>query len=253
MIFDKYANYYDLYYAQKDYKGEVDYIISLSKLYTNREINNVLDIGCGTGGHIIQFCKQGIHVKGIDLSPIMVKTAQEKIITKGIKGLAEIEIADIRSYRDDVKYDLIVSMFAVMGYITANKDIIVVLKTIKSQLQKNGLFIFDVWFGPTVLHDMPETRIHEYEKDGKIIIKFVQPNLNVLNETVDVDYTILTLENGRYEISKESHCMRYYFIQQIKLLIENADLKLCAILPFREISGTPKLGDWNITIVVENI
>jgi hypothetical protein len=100
---------------------------------------------------------------------------------------------------------------------------------------------------------LPETRIHEYEEGGKKIIKLVQPNINVVNDTVDVDYTIITLDKGKYEISKESHCMRYYFVQQIKLLVENADLKLCAILPFRKLSGTPKLGDWNISIIVENV
>ena len=43
-----YSQYYDLLYSDKDYAGEVDYIIKLIKENSN-EAKTLLDMGSGTG------------------------------------------------------------------------------------------------------------------------------------------------------------------------------------------------------------
>jgi ubiquinone/menaquinone biosynthesis C-methylase UbiE len=39
----------------------------------------ILDIGCGTGNHLIMFSKLGLHVSGIDASPYMIRKAKERL------------------------------------------------------------------------------------------------------------------------------------------------------------------------------
>ena len=53
-IFNKYSKYYDLMYHNKDYQKEADYIIALHKKIPQ----NILDIGCGTGNHLVHFFKK---------------------------------------------------------------------------------------------------------------------------------------------------------------------------------------------------
>ena len=61
-VFSDYAQYYDLINQQKDYKQEVDYIISiLNKFGPNAK--HLLELGCGTGLHAINLAEKGYHVR----------------------------------------------------------------------------------------------------------------------------------------------------------------------------------------------
>jgi len=245
-VFDKYADFYDSYYRNKDYNAEVDFVLDLAKQNSIPPCT-VLDIGCGTGGHLIPFAKKGLKVTGFDLSEAMINQAKKKIRKANIK--ANVKIGDARNYRDGEKYDLVVAMFAVMGYLTSNEDFISGLKTAKIHLNENGLFIFDVWFGPAVLHQKPETRIQEFERDGLRIIRLVRPELDVIKQIVTINYEILEFKDKRtVEVVKESHKMRYFFIQELKFLLENAGLKLIKVCPVMDSSRQPTIDDWNISI-----
>lgn len=50
MVFDEYANYYDVLYQDKDYLGEANYIRGLVQKYAP-ESRFLVDLGCGTGRH----------------------------------------------------------------------------------------------------------------------------------------------------------------------------------------------------------
>ena len=159
-IFKKYADFYDSYYIDKDYESEANFVLDLAKQTSTPPPRTVLDIGCGTGGHLIPFAKKGLKVTGFDLSEAMINQARKKIKNSNIK--AKVKVDDARTYRDGKKYELVVAMFAVIGYLISNENFLAGLKTAMIHLSENGFFIFDVWFGPAVLHQMPETRIQEF-------------------------------------------------------------------------------------------
>jgi len=212
-VFKKYADFYDSYYKNKDYKGEVNFVLDLAK--QNLHPRSVLDIGCGTGGHLIPFAEKELDVTGFDLSKVMINKAKRRFKKADIK--ANIQVGDARTWRDGKKYDLVVSMFAVMGYLTSNEDFLSGLKTAYSHLNDHGSFIFDVWFGSAVLHQMPETRIQEFQKDGLRTIRLVRPELDVISQVVTIIYDILQFKDEiTVNVVKESHKMRYFFIQELK-------------------------------------
>ncbi len=72
---DFYANVYDELVFNKiknDY--EVGQLIQTT---APTDISSILDIGCGTGHHVSSLAEHGYKVVGIDISPSMVKKAQE--------------------------------------------------------------------------------------------------------------------------------------------------------------------------------
>ena len=70
-IFNDYAKYYNLIYADKEYDKEVDYILSL--IDKNSDSNtSLLDVGCGTGRHALEFYNKNYSVTGIDISEQMI-------------------------------------------------------------------------------------------------------------------------------------------------------------------------------------
>lgn len=249
-LFEKYADFYDSYYRNKDYNAEVNFVLDLANQNSTPPHRTILDMGCGTGGHLIPFAKKGLKVTGFDLSEAMIYKAKEKITKADIK--AKVQVDDARTYRDGKKYNLVVSMFAVMGYLTSNEDFLAGLKTAMIHLNGDGIFIFDVWFGPAVLHQMPETRIQKFEKDGLQTLRLVRPELDVIKQIVTINYEILEFKDERtVEVVNESHKMRYFFIQELKFLLENAGLKLIKVCPFMDSSRQPTIDDWNISIVAK--
>jgi len=253
-IFREYASFYDLYYESKDYEKEVDFVLALARRHGLEKPKSVLDIGCGTGNHVVPFCRRGHDVKGIDLSENMIGIARGKIAAAGVSTRARVEIGDATTYRDGMKYDLVTSMFAVMGYLGSNEDFIAGLRTARAHLDPGSVFIFDVWFGPAVLHAQPETRIQEYAKDGKKILRLVRPQLDVVHQWVSVDYQILVFEKGAFsgEI-RETHRMRYFFAQELKFFLETAGFDLLEMCPFLESGAAVSLDTWNIAVAARAV
>lgn len=75
----------------------------------------VLEIGCGWGAFAEHAARQGIHVRGITISPSQLEVARQRIHDGGLERLATLELCD---YRDlDGQYDAVVSieMFEAVG------------------------------------------------------------------------------------------------------------------------------------------
>ena len=76
-IFDAYVAYYNMLYQDKDYKQEAKYIASLMGKSDITD-GSILELGSGTGKHAEEFAKMGFSVHGVDLSPEMVKQANQR-------------------------------------------------------------------------------------------------------------------------------------------------------------------------------
>ena len=79
LIFNKYSDYYDLLYHDKDYNSEAKYINNLICRYS-KKFKNILEFGSGTGKHARILENMGYRVHGIELSKSMILKAQ---ITSG--------------------------------------------------------------------------------------------------------------------------------------------------------------------------
>ncbi|HZE12753.1 MAG TPA: class I SAM-dependent methyltransferase, partial [Chthoniobacterales bacterium] len=153
-VFDHYAQYYDLLYSVKDYRAEVDYVCSLIEKF-GQGAKSMLDLGCGTGSHGFHFAQRGFEVTGVDQAAGMVARADEKKEEKGIKNISFAQ-GNILSLALDRQFDVVVSLFHVMNYLTTNTEMEAGFATAVKHVRPGGLFIFDTWYGPAVLSDLPK-------------------------------------------------------------------------------------------------
>ena len=72
--FNKYSEYYDLLYGDKDYSFESEYLYK--HMTSDKELKSLLELGCGSGGHAEFFSKKGIDITGIDMSSSMIEIAK---------------------------------------------------------------------------------------------------------------------------------------------------------------------------------
>ena len=61
-----YANQYDGMYADKNYEAECD-LVAAAAAEHGVPMARVLDIGCGTGGHSLEWARRGIDSVGVDM------------------------------------------------------------------------------------------------------------------------------------------------------------------------------------------
>lgn len=252
-VFDAYAAYYDLLYRDKDYASEAAYVHGLLQRHAPA-VHDILELGCGTGGHAVELARYGYAVTGVDLSAAMVAQAQARTAAMpqdGFSGFAprpRFSLGDLRNYRDGNKYDAVLALFHVMSYQTGNSDLRAAMTTVAESLAPGGVFIFDCWYGPGVLTDPPVSRVRRLHDDGVAITRIAEP-LHLANENrVDVHYEILVESPTGAERIEENHPMRYLFVPEVDLLLESAGLHRLDVKEWLT-AEAPSVSTWNACFV----
>lgn len=249
-----YASHYDQIYLEKDYAGECNLILDAVSYFQKTPIRNVIDIGCGTGGHCLELATRGYEVTGIDLSTAMLGQAVNKASKLGIKNRPNFIHGDIRSFHTGSCYDLAIMMFAVVGYLTKNEDVLAGLRNIRSHLSPGGLLMFDFWYGPSVIAIKPSDRIRILEMDDTRVLRASSTTLNEVTHTADVNFKLWKLMNSKLidEIN-EKHLLRYFFPQEIKFYLEISGFEVCDLSTFPNLKEPLSNKTWNAFMVARAI
>ncbi len=235
-VFQDYAYYYNAFYEDKDYKKEAAQVDSMLKRFGGGK--RLLNFGCGTGRHDIELSQLGYQCTGVDMSPLMVEIAKKN----AAEGNHEIgfSVADVRQYEPKRTYDGVISLFHVMSYQNENEDILNAFLSARKALDKGGLFLFDVWYGPGVLSDRPSVRVKEVEDEENRMIRIARPVMYDKKNLVDVCYEVLVIHKKTNIVKtiEETHHMRYFFRPELELLLEWSGFELLENLDCQSLGKT---------------
>jgi len=227
--FEKGAAYYDLLYSTKNYLGETEYVSDLINKYQTPG-KNILEMGCGTGTHAIFLAKKGFNLTGIDLSSEMIELAKAKLENHPKeRDRIEFHQSEGSAFKIDKTFDTAISLFHVMGYFVENESLLCAFKNIHSHLANKGLFIFDTWYGPGVLTDLPKPTLRRFENENLKITRFSAPSLDVNSNTVDVRYDIFLEEKQKKSLLgsiSEKHLVRFFFIKEMEHYLGQSGFEL---------------------------
>lgn len=218
--FSLYSDYYDLFYADKDYKAEADYIFSIIETH-GAEVNSILEFGCGTGGHAVFLCERGLVVDGVEISSEMISRAKQH-------ENFSIHQGDVCSADMGKRYDLVMSIFHVASYQTASEKISSMFRNAARHLNSGGLFIFDYWFSGAVLTQRPVVRVKRCDNERIKAVRIAEPSEDIAHSKVTVDYTILIEDtiSGLTSQFFESHPMRHFSLYEIELLARSSGFEI---------------------------
>ncbi|HEV2764973.1 MAG TPA: class I SAM-dependent methyltransferase [Pyrinomonadaceae bacterium] len=244
-----YAGVYDLLYAEKDYEGECDAVERLFRTHADGRVREVLDLGCGTGGHALPLARRGYSVVGLDRSEEMRARAEEKLKTSDITGggHAEFMLGDVRGADLGRRFDACLMMFAVLGYQTGNEDVLAALKAARRHLREGGLFVFDVWYGPAVLAERPSERVKILETERGHVIRVAAGELDARRHACTVRYQVWRVEEGRpIEHTAEEHSVRFFFPLELEHLLSCAGFEMLRLGSFPDFERDPGEQTWNV-------
>lgn len=246
-VFDGYAAYYDLLYREKDYAGEAHFVLDTLTRYGG-PVRRLVEFGCGTGAHAEHFAAQGIDAEGVDRSEPMLEAARARAKRLGAAGSRlGFTRADIQRVRLGKTFDAVVSLFHVFSYQTTNQQLLDTMESARMHLSAGGLLLFDAWYGPGVLTDLPRVRVKRLSDDRSEISRIAEPRLLPTENVVDVHYTVFvrSLDNGTIEELTESHRMRYLFVPEVQLMLASRGFDLLEVREWMT-GAEPTAGSWTV-------
>jgi SAM-dependent methyltransferase len=255
-VFEKgYAEQYDLLYGDKNYESECDTLEYLFQKYSSKKIQTILDLGCGTGNHSIPLALRGYSVTGVDVSEAMVNQARQKLTETNL-GANDLEPVFIKSDLLDLqvnqRFDVVLMMFAVLGYQLDNVQIANALKIVNDHLNPGGLFIFDVWYGPAVLKIRPSDRIKIIPLKNGYVLRAASGKLNIFQQLAQVNYHIWQISDGCVvKETEEIHKMRYFFPQELDYFITQSGMEMTCLTAFPTIDQPASEDIWNALCVAK--
>jgi len=252
-IFDKFAIYYDQIYHDKSYAKEVNFIVKTLKKYGKKNIQNILDLGCGTGSHSVLLAKKGFSITGIDRSKQALDIARAKFNANNQKG--KFLRKDFKNFQLNSKADACISLFCSMCYLENLDDFQKALKSIRHSLKKGGLFIFDIWNGNAVVNQGPSIKEKKIKIKDLEIIRVARPKIDYSRQICKISYDCTIVRNKKI-IDKfvETHPIRYHFLDDLVWILEKNGFK---VLKTTGLSSTPKgksyLTEWYLYVIAKKV
>lgn len=221
MAYGEFAKIYDeLINEDINYDEMVDRIIEICNSY-NVELNDYLDIACGTGNVTIRLAKYFKNIYGVDLSEDMLREAFDKFKEARIKG--KIICQDMTELSLNKEFDLITSVLDSTNYITDLNDLQNYFNGVYTHLKSNGLFIFDV-NSYYKLSEILGNNIYTYSEEE---IFYTWENVFEDN-LLSMFLTFFVKKGDLYERFEEEHLERAYTEKELEKELEKANLEVLA-------------------------
>jgi SAM-dependent methyltransferase len=249
--FNHYAHYYDLLYKDKDYAGEAQHVHEIIQR-TTPGAKSILELGCGTCGHAVHLSDKGYVIHGVDMSKEMLKLAKKRLkqMPPQIASRISLSQGDIRNFRLDQSFDVVIALFHVISYLPSNDDLTATFKMVKSQLKTGGAFIFDCWYGPAVLAHQPSVRVKRMEDERLSVVRVAEPVVDANKNLVEVNYQIFIIDkaHGDTKFLEEKHVLRFLFKPELELLLGHEGLRTLEC--FEGMTGREASSDtWSVYFV----
>ncbi len=106
----------------------------------------LVDLGCGTGRHLLQFARQGFDVLGVDLSAHMLEQSRRKLTQANLHAqLLRFDLNDLAPAQSPdqpalpmAPFDYAICMFSTLGLIQGHERRLSVLQGIRRLLKPTG-------------------------------------------------------------------------------------------------------------------
>lgn len=226
MEYKKLAKYYDAFYYKKDYIKEVEFLRNFI-----RSEDEIVDIGCGTGIHASILEKDNKIVDGLDLNEEMIEIAKTRL-----KGTLYNQ--NMLNIKINKKYDVIISMFAVINHLKSINELEIVLNNFNNILKEEGLIILD-------LHNPSNSGSKTDNIDN--IKRTMTWNFDKINniETTEIIYEI---DN---EIYKDKHIFKIFTIDEIKETADKVGLEVENIYENYDINKNGNNNSKNLQFIIK--
>lgn len=241
--------YYDLLYADKNYKSEVEKTLSIIEKYHSLSIVKMLEIGCGTANHTIELLKYNIALTAIDTDKKMIELAKKKVIAS--EDMSQITLLNLSIEElAEQEFDAIIALFNVITYIKSANELQSFFDNAFKRLNHNGIFVFDCWNGIAAIKDPPKDKIIFRTIDDFKLECHIHSRNDFFEQQVHLQYRLSVSKAGEIiESDVFEFTQTLWTPMQIKACIKNSGLQLISCCKNFDPETLATSGDWKIMFV----
>ncbi|CAM5280030.1 hypothetical protein GCM10010329_78690 [Streptomyces spiroverticillatus] len=194
----EFAEIYDHVYTLrgKDYPAEAKHVTEEIRARLP-EAASLLDVACGTGGHLRHFDGLFEHVEGVELSEAMLEVARDRM--PGIP----LHQGDMRAFDVGRTFDAVVCLFAAVAHQSA-EELAGTLRCFARHLRPGGVVVVEPWW-------FPETFLDGYvaadvlTPDHRTISRVSHTRLEDGASHMDVHYVVADARGARHFVESYVH------------------------------------------------
>src|SRR3989338_93895 len=205
LLYKKLAKYYDLVYSWKDYKKEANKIRKLIKKYKKSEGKGLLDVACGTGGHL-KFLKSNFYCTGIDINDEMLKIAKKESQRVVFKK------ADMTNFNLHKKFNVIICLFSSIAYLKTYQNLEKTIKNLHRHLKHGSIMVVEGFIAKS---DFKPNSVYIDVYDGKNVKVARIGTSKIKNGLMLAEMRYLIGEKGRINYFSETHELGLFEIGKV--------------------------------------
>lgn len=223
-MYEEFAQVYDKLMKEIDYSKWSEYLQGLF-LNANREINSVLEFGCGTGNITCNLADKGFEMTAVDLSESMLTVADEKAHGMGLKNI-QFYLGDMSNFQIDQTYDAVISCCDCVNYLPDLNALQSFIVCSHASLKSKGLLLFDINTiskykniikDNTYIYDIDDV-FCAWENEPDYIKKEICFNLTFFSKNLNETYTRFdeTQTQHMYTVDEINQCLTMIGFHEIK-------------------------------------
>lgn len=218
--FTNIATHYDDLMAGVPYRLWVNYLEDILERL-NYHPETILDVACGTGNVSELLAQRGYQVTGIDIAADMIEIAKTK------KNGVEYSVQDMTQLDlGGRKFDLAVSLFDSLNYITDSEKLAQGIKKIAGHVVEGGYFIFDV----NTIYALSNHFFDQANIGSERYPRYVwKSEYDHATRICRVDMTFEVLDHGETRQFKEAHYQKGYTLEELGQMLSNAGFEVVEI------------------------
>ena len=220
----RYAEFYDLIYAEKPYAEEVAFIDRAVTAKLGRRPQKWLDVACGTGTHALCLAAHGYDVVGLDYSTDQLAQARRKADEQ--RATVRFDFADMRALELGAeRFDVISCLFDSIGYAKTNEAILAAFQGMKRHLTAGGLIVLEFWHAAAMLKYYEPSRTRRWPLASGELVRVSDSTLNIALQTCTVNYKLsISGADGSCTSFSETQENRFFLLQEMGALLKCAGL-----------------------------
>jgi SAM-dependent methyltransferase len=239
--------YYDRLFPAKNYVHEAETVVAMLKRLLPSGCREIVDVGCGTGRHAIEFARLGLKVQGIDPEPEAIHAARKALGGSGAASggiVFDCLAIEQLSGRD---FDAAVCLFNVLNYVLEFEELERFLVALRTRLRPGGAFVFDCWNGVAAVAHPPETRSSRIATpEGELQVD-LEPVTDTLRQHVRMRMTVNPQWPGGEGFTQE-YQHRLWTPWELGEMLRRAGFGAIAMTRWMQPDIQATANDWKIMI-----
>jgi 2-polyprenyl-3-methyl-5-hydroxy-6-metoxy-1,4-benzoquinol methylase len=214
-----------------------------------RPVTDVLDVGCGTGRHVVPLARDGYRVTGLDNSEGMLAECRRKLERHGLS--ADLRCADMADLDAEAEWDAVLCMNSIICYLLDARRIVGLLRRLLRALRPGGLLVVDNWNFFAQWYRLDEDYAEVREAGGIRIDYHDRHWYEDFASVYHVDIDATVRENGRVHQFTSRESLRAMTVGETRLYLEAAGLELLDVYPSFDLSlAQERSGDRMVFLAV---